>query len=187
MKSADATRATRASAARCTEFMCVAVALAGWLAACSGDPGWSGQVPAADAALFQSMAYPALMRDCAFSECHGSEHRFFQIFGPGRTRLLETTKSDEPVTDAELQVSYQRTVSMLATESGGNVTSSLLLRKPLEATAGGVGHRGVDDYGRNVYASVQAAGYQALLHWVHGTAVAKGPGTPMLGGAGSAP
>ena len=45
------------------------------------------------------------------------------------------------------------------------VEDSLLLRKPLEAQAGGQGHKGVDDLGRNVFASKQDPGWQLLLAW----------------------
>ena len=49
---------------------------------------------------------------------------------------------------------------------------SLLLLKPLEAQAGGQGHKGVDDLGRNVFATKQEAGWQVLLKW------AKSKGSP---------
>jgi hypothetical protein len=152
------------------------------VSACHSDPGWSGQLPAPDFELFRSQAYPVLMSDCAFSECHGSPRRFFQVYGPGRTRLLSTTKIDGPVTVSELQVSFEHARSMLASNGDTSVMTSLLLRKPLAAAAGGVGHRGVDDYGRNVYATPEAAGYQALSRWALGMVVA-----PVAGQAGSSP
>ena len=176
-----------------TQSFLIALAAAGsayMLTACHGDPGWSGQVPEANFELFRSQAYPVLMSDCGFNECHGAPQRFFQIFGPGRTRLLSTTKPDAPVTVSELQVSFDRTRSLLATEGNASVTTSLLLRKPLEAAAGGVGHRGVDDFGRNVYATAEAPGYQALLRWAQMMALpasAQAGGAPNAGGAGSAP
>jgi len=83
---------------------------------CHTDEGWSGELAEASPELFQSMAYPVLMRDCAFSECHGAPFRFLQIFGPGRTRLDPATKTDDPPTEAELRVSYDRARSMLATK-----------------------------------------------------------------------
>ena len=177
-----ARRAALSAVARTFGYSLVALASSAALVACSGDPGWNGQVPAADAMLFQSTAYPVLMRDCAFSECHGSQSRFFQIYGPGRTRLDPTTKTDDPATAMELQVSYLRSVSMLIAEGDSPVTESLLLKKPLEASAGGVGHRGVDDYGRNVYATPAASGYQALLQWAQSGTAGLAPNI----GAGSA-
>ena len=73
--------------------------------------------------------YPVLLRDCAFSECHGSEERFFRIYGPGRARLLPDAVPDDPPTQDELILSYDRARSMLA---GPTYEDALLLRKPLE-------------------------------------------------------
>ena len=138
------------------------------LSGCYGQGGWSASVPSADAAAFQSVAYPVLMRDCAFSECHGAPARFFRVLGPGRTRLDPETSTDEPPTAAEIQLSYERSLSMLTTLGEDSVRASLLLLKPLEASAGGIGHHGVDAFGRNVYASRQSEGYKALEAWAMG-------------------
>lgn len=143
------------------------------LAACGDDKTWSGEVPAADPAVFQSDVYPLLMRDCSFNDCHGGTHRFFQVFGPGRVRIDPMLDSEMPATPVELQVSYERARSMLITE--GAVTRSLLLTKPLAQEAGGVGHRGVDGYGRNVYQSVDDPSYQKLLRWAEGATTPAAP------------
>jgi hypothetical protein len=109
-----------------------------------------------------------LLRDCAFSDCHGAKDRFFQLYGPGRTRLAPlTTKPDDPMTLPELLHSYDRARSMLATSN--HVESSLLLTKPLEPDSGGQGHRGVDDFGRNLFASTSDPGYVLLLRWANTT------------------
>jgi hypothetical protein len=47
-----------------------------------------------------------------------------------------------------------------------DLKGSLLLRKPLSVAAGGAGHRGVDNYGRDVYRTKQDSGYVALARWV---------------------
>jgi hypothetical protein len=127
---------------------------------------WSGAVPGGDAAslqAFQATVYPVLMRDCSFNACHGAPHRFFQVFGPGRTRIGLDPKSEDPATMAEIQTSYARAVAMLITD--GPVTRSLLLSKPLEGRAGGVGHRGADNFGRNVYQTTMDPNYLALYTW----------------------
>lgn len=120
--------------------------------------------PTPDAASFEATAYPVLLRDCAFPACHASNERFFQVYGPGRVRLDPMPMEDvyAPAKPAELQLSYERARSML---SSSKVEDSLLLRKPLEASAGGAAHKGADELGRNVYRSKQDAGYQALLQW----------------------
>ncbi len=155
------------------------------LCACGKTGQWSGPPPSPDFALFQSDVYPVLLRDCAFSECHGSEKRFFQVFGPGRMRLdPATTMPGDPVTPMELQRSYERSVSMLM--SAETVTKSLFLRKPLEASQGGQGHKGVDAFGRNVFASPLDPSYAILLHWALSRGA--GPGaTVATNGTGGMP
>jgi hypothetical protein len=67
----------------------------------------------------------------------------------------------------EVLYSYERARSMLST--GATATKSLLLLKPLEFSAGGQGHRGADDYGRNVYRSKHEPGIQTILNWAYST------------------
>jgi hypothetical protein len=52
---------------------------------------------------------------------------------------------------------------MLAHEE--SVTESWLLKKPLARAAGGAEHGGEDKYGHNVYATISAPGYVALVQW----------------------
>jgi hypothetical protein len=139
---------------------CFAYSLA--IGACQSD-AWNGNAPMPDAAMFQAEVYPVLMRDCSFNACHGAAARFFQVFGPGRTRLDPRLDQGAPLEPLELQVSYERARSMLV--SNGAVTTSLLLVKPLAEHAGGVGHGGVDDLRRNVYESALDPGYVTLLKW----------------------
>jgi hypothetical protein len=44
----------------------------------------------------------------------------------------------------------------------------LLLKKPLAREAGGSGHEGTDELGRNVYQSKIEPGYAAIQRWVVG-------------------
>jgi hypothetical protein len=129
--------------------------------------------PTPDAASFEASAYPVLLRDCAFPACHASNDRFFQVYGPGRVRLDPMLDVYDPATPVEVQLSYERARSML---SSPQVEDSLLLRKPLEASAGGAAHKGDDELGRNVYRSKQDAGYQALLQWAASMQAAPMPG-----------
>lgn len=153
---------------------CAAFAL-GALSACADGEAWSGPPPAADLAEFEASVYPLLLRDCAFSECHGGEQRFFHVYGPGRVRLDPTLEPTDPPTADEVMLSYQRAVSMLASDA--DVSRSLLLTKPLEAGAGGQGHKGIDTLGRNVYLSREDPAYQALEAWAL-RAVRAGEPTP---------
>lgn len=141
------------------------------LGACAEDPG-ALSVSAADRVQFDAEVYPVLLRDCGFNACHGTTERFFQVFGPGRGRLLPTTRPLDPATLEETTHSYERARSMIDTRAP---ELSLLLLKPLEAAAGGIGHEGVDELGRNVYQTQMEPGYAALARWVLTPAPASTP------------
>jgi hypothetical protein len=120
---------------------------------------------------FTQEVMPVLLRDCGFPDCHGTSDRFFQIYGPGRSRLDPLTPAFKLQTGAELELSYNMVLSMIDAERPGR---SLLLRKPLAREAGGAGHLGVDRYGRDVYRTVNDPGYRTLALWVFTVK----PGTP---------
>jgi len=149
------------------------------LGCASGGKEYSGPLPSPDGEQFVKQVYPLLLRDCAHVGCHGMPERFFQLYGPGRARIPRaemsaSTAADleftDPLSYDEVLHSYRRAVDMLATAE--NVEETLLLQKPLEAQAGGQGHKGVDDLGRNVFASKQDPSWQILLSW------AKSKGSP---------
>ena len=120
-------------------------------------------VPEPDPAVFRDDVYPILLRDCAFSGCHGDPERFFAVFGPGRTRLRAETDLDAPVTTEELAVSYARAQSMLL--SPGGIQRAPLVRKPLAEAAGGVRHRGTDPWGGAIFPSKQDPRFVVLAQW----------------------
>jgi hypothetical protein len=141
---------------------------------CRSDPSWSGEIAVADPASFSREVYPVLLADCAFSQCHGAEQRFFRVFGPGRERLKDASGAASPA--LEMQASYVRALSMLITDGSRPVAESQLLNKPLDLASGGSAHGGVDVYGRNVYRSSSDPNYIVLLNWALG---ARFSGTPM--------
>lgn len=118
-----------------------------------------------DRATFDERVWPVLVRDCGFSECHGSSERFFRVVGPGHERLDPTMRLSAPVTEAELQFSYDRARSMVDPREP---SQSMLLRKPLEVSAGGSGHEGTDNFGRDVYQRVDDPSFRVLVEWVVG-------------------
>ncbi len=125
---------------------------------------------------FQREVYPVLLRDCGFPDCHGSEQRFFRVYGPGRTRLAKSDGTvpgafDVPTSD-EVSSSYAMALSMVDDADPG---LSELLRKPLAVEAGGAGHQGVDKYGRDVYRTADDNGYVALARWVFSATPMKQP------------
>lgn len=140
---------------------------AGVLAAagCSAPEG-KGKVAKREFQQFQREVYPVLLRDCAFSSCHGDPNRFFKVFGPGRTRMPGTQGTPEAFdlpTVEEIATTYQLALSMIDDADPGH---SRFLQKPLAIAAGGTGHQGVDKYGRDVYRTAQDTGYVVLARWV---------------------
>lgn len=115
-----------------------------------------------DEQLFEQQVWPVLVRDCGFPACHGDPVRFFYVVGPGHVRLDPEMDLDEPVTEAELRVSYDRARSMVDVEQPDK---SLLLKKPLEVDAGGSLHEGTDSFGRDVYPSDDDEAYRLLRQW----------------------
>lgn len=130
-------------------------------AAC--DDRVAGTVPAdREFSAFQQV-YPTLIRDCGFHTCHGSEERFFRVWGAGRARLDPETRALDGSTGIEASFSFDSALSMLDER---NPEQSLLLRKPLAVSAGGASHGGVDPYGRDVYRTVNDEGYLAIARFV---------------------
>lgn len=146
----------------------IVLAMAIGLSAC-GSATSKLSVSDPDRAVFEMQVYPVLLRDCSFHICHGSSKRFYQVFGPGRDRLLATTQALDPATPEEVELAYQRSRSMIDVAAPAQ---SLLLRKPLAVRVGGTGHEGSDRLGRNVYESKQETGYITLEQWVLGSKVA---------------
>jgi hypothetical protein len=132
------------------------------ISACESNPELAGALPTPDGEQFVHEVYPLLLRDCAFSGCHGAPERFLRIVGPGRVRLQGIAPRDEPRLE-EVMLSYDRARATLSTTA--TPEQSLFLRKPLALAAGGQTHEGSDAFGRNVYASKADPRYSVLLEW----------------------
>jgi hypothetical protein len=127
---------------------------------------------------FTVFVMPILIRDCGFQACHGSQERFFRVYGPGRTRYNPSTPALDELTGNERDYTRQLALGMIDPEDPAR---SPLLRKPLAVEAGGSGHEGVDKYGRNVYRTPDDEGYLQIAQWVFAE-----PVTPGAGAAGAA-
>jgi hypothetical protein len=149
------------------------------LSACANETT-AFTVSAPDRMQFEQDVYPVLLRDCGFQACHGSTERFLQVFGPGRGRIALEIKPLDPASPIEIDHSYNRARSMIDLN---HVEQSLLLRKPLATNAGGSGHEGADELGRNVYQSQIEPGYMAISRWVRGQTSATMPGGVVPDGA----
>lgn len=156
--------------------VCILFALLG-ASACQQANDSLDSPPDLDLELFSTQVYPVLLRDCGFNRvCHGDPGRFLHVLGPGRTRVDPSLEPDQPATAIELQISYERARAMVATTDV--LTSSPLLTKPLDPSAGGVGHKGVDAYGNNVYTTKTAENYAILVQWALS---ARNTGLPVAG------
>ena len=109
------------------------------------------------------LIYPTLIRDCGFHTCHGSDERFFRIWGAGRVRLDSETRALDGSSGLEAALTFDMALSMLDER---NPAQSLLLRKPLAVAAGGASHGGVDSFGRDFYRTVNDEGYLAIARFV---------------------
>lgn len=134
------------------------------LGACEAPPDQGFAFPDRAFSDFQ-LLQPVLMRDCGFQTCHGSEERMFRIYGAGRARLDDDTRAYAEVTGDEVLLSFDLTLSMIDPD---HPERSPLLRKPLAIEAGGAPHDGVDEFGRNVYRTVDDEGYRAIRKFVLG-------------------
>lgn len=134
---------------------------------CAQEEPWELTGTSTSSKAFSEGVYPVLLRDCAFFACHGSTDRLFQVWGPKRHRI-----NDLPLTGAqeraritqEMTATFNMAVGFVDVNDPGNL---LLLRKGLDAQAGGTGHLGLDKYGRNVYRSGSSPGYVTLAKWVY--------------------
>jgi hypothetical protein len=137
------------------------------LVLCACEQRGGLQVASRDFAQFKDEVYPVLMRDCAFHTCHGSDKRFFRLWGSARGRLTKDIKALAEVVPEEIELSYTRTLAMI---DPGDPGASQLLRKPLAPGLGGAGHLGTDSFGRNVFESMSDPDYVILAKWVFGPA-----------------
>ncbi|MBI2896791.1 MAG: hypothetical protein HYY06_24755 [Deltaproteobacteria bacterium] len=135
--------------------------LLGGCAPASNDPV---DVPMLDLAAFRCSVQPVLAKRCAFLACHGSALRPLRVYAPNRLRLGgEPTERDRPPSDVELEANYDR-ARALAT---GGPEEALLVRKPLDVTAGGLFHRGQEMFGGDdVFVSRDDPGYRLLVAWI---------------------
>lgn len=120
---------------------------------------------------------PVLLRDCGFQACHGSQERFFRVWGPGRTRFATPAVCDDqqtlPPCNYDELTATERDYSLQFARSMVDLNrpeDSLLIRKPLAVERGGADHEGVDKYGRNVYRTPDDEGYRTISRWVYGYA-----------------
>jgi hypothetical protein len=157
---AETIDATPAAGLACSERHApwvMPLALAGALAL-PGCDDVERVVPAPARGRFEAEVYPVLLRDCAFSGCHGDPRRPLFVPGPGRTRLDPALSPLDPPTRPELDLAYDRSRALLLAEGD---EPAPLVHKP----GAGAAHRGRDVHGDNVYEDPAAPGLEILTRW----------------------
>jgi hypothetical protein len=150
-----------------------------WMILCSGIWLWSGCVqnnpvespPELDFAFFRCEVQPVLVKQCATPACHGNGKRFFRLYARNRLRLgggpLEV---NQPLREDEVRANYDATIALV--DSLDSPRQSMMLRKPLESSAGGYYHGATRVFrggGPNVFASPEDPGFQKIVKWTEGT------------------
>lgn len=137
------------------------------LCACQVDPRVHAEL---DRDYFRCRVQPILDGSCAMLECHGDEERPLRVFSRNRLRLdLAATKSSTglglPLSEPELDANYESAASFAVSPP----EDSLLVRKPLDESAGGYLHDGRELYDEgDVFADAEDPDYLVLLAWLDG-------------------
>jgi hypothetical protein len=140
---------------------------------CAADEPWELPDATTSAPLYAEDAYPVMLRDCGFFACHGSTDRLFQVWGPRRKRIDGPQEPYGDASEESLRIGREKTATLelaIGFIDLDDPKNSLLLRKGLDPQAGGTGHLGVDNFGRNVYRSAASPGYVDLAKWVYSLA-----------------
>jgi hypothetical protein len=124
-------------------------------------------LPALDEPYFRCRVQPILTKDCATFACHGDGRRYFRVFARNRLRAGGTEKDrNAALTEAERAANFDAARAVVDPDKP---SESPLLKKPLEAAAGGWFHRGALIYnGGNVFLTAADPDYTALAMWVAG-------------------
>lgn len=133
--------------------------LALWLGAACGPEPAVHSIPIGDLATFEAEVMPYLSERCASGGCHGDPDRPLSLYSPGAHRADPTRRSlDEPLDAAELLANARRVRAWALT---AQASESLMVRKPLAASVGGVWHGGGD-----VFVDEHDAACRALVAWL---------------------
>jgi hypothetical protein len=148
----------------------VRVALTGTLAlAGCTDLARPIQLPELDRNDFRCNVQPVLQARCGFIACHGDAGQPFRVYARNRLRL-DLDLSRPELRNAPLSAEEeQRNFDVARGFARGGSAKALLLRKPLDESAGGFFHRARDLYGgTDVFATEADRGFVILKAWVDG-------------------
>lgn len=137
------------------------------LAACEKGLTDEAPLPALDEAYFRCRVQPVLTKSCSMLACHGTPDRYYRIYARNRLRfgVAGEEERNAPLNEGERRHNFEATRAYVSLDAADE---SLLLKKPLEADAGGFYH-GATRLGKaNVFPSVEHADYEVILDWVKG-------------------
>jgi hypothetical protein len=136
-------------------------------AACEGPAIVTHGVVVGPLDRFEVAVEPVLEQRCAQGGCHGRADRPFTLYAPGayradpsRVNLAEPLEAEELATNA---------LRVAALASSTDPEASLVLRKPLALSAGGLHHGGGD-----VFVDRTDRDYRAIRDWLASCAPAEG-------------
>jgi hypothetical protein len=126
-----------------------------------------------DRPYFDCKVQPVLTKDCSQLACHGAPTtpgRYFRIYARNRFRDDYAQKTEMTrnaiLRGSEREHNYDAARAFVDL---AHPEDSLILRKPLETTAGGYFHRGATLYGgANVFADTTDPDYQIIAGWIDG-------------------
>jgi hypothetical protein len=146
-----------------------ALSLAFALAAAGCQQGLTdaAPLPPLDEPYFRCHVQPILTKNCATYACHGSPDRAFRLYARNRLRfgIADVSQIGAPLGDEERALNFEAARSFV---DFGALDQSLLLKKPLQGSAGGFYHGATRLGTSNVFSSVDDAEYQILAGWVNG-------------------
>lgn len=149
------------------------------LAGCQSGLADAQDLPAVDEAFFRCNVQPIVTKSCSMFLCHGDTKRYYTVFARNRLRFGVDERNAEMI-EPEWRYAYDATRAHIDREEPDE---SLLLKKPLDESAGGYFHGGATEFGQgDVYLSEDEQDYQTLSAWVNGATAsadcASSGGTP---------
>ncbi len=114
-----------------------------------------------DANFYRCEVQPVLAAQCSFMACHGNDERPLMLYAEQRFRLgVSWEDYKTSITDEELAANLKM-VEGFVSQNDSDV--NLLRDKALDTRAGGLFHRGKDQYGTDdVFLDRQDPGYRVL-------------------------
>lgn len=137
------------------------------LASCEPGLQEAAPLPALDEAYFRCRVQPILTKSCSMLACHGTPDRYYRVYARNRLRYGIAGEAERvaPLNAGERRHNFEATRAYVDIDAADE---SLLLKKPLEAAAGGFYH-GATRLGKsNVFPSVDDADYAVLRDWIQG-------------------